>query len=118
MTDPIYAGIEHKAIIEAYITMNKQFAEDVSTKSKYKNYLEVVKMIIDYHNNYGSGVKENNWFDWIMIIPINLSVATGGFLAGVETKTNAAKVNSYRNILTEMVFDVVEKLEAIEQVYE
>ena len=89
MTDPIYAGIEHKAIIEAYITMNKQFAEDVSTKSKYKNYLEVVKMIIDYHNNYG-----------------------------VETKTNAAKINSYRNILTEMVFDVVEKLEAIEQVYE
>jgi hypothetical protein len=37
-------------------------------------------VLIEYHNDYGKGIKENNFYDWLMIIPINLSVATNGFL--------------------------------------
>ena len=113
MTSPIYASAEHKVIVENFINMNMDFAKDVGTKSKYSNYLDVVKMIIDYHNNYGKRSLENNWHDWMLIIPINLTVATSGFLAGVETKNNRASVNSYRTILSEMVYDVVGKLEAL-----
>ena len=116
MTKPIYASEEHKIIIEAYIIMCQEFAKDVSSKSRYNNYLDVLDTILEYHNNYGKGERENNWYDWIMIIPINLSVATNGFFAGLETKTNASIIRAYKVVLSEMVFDVVDKIDALEQI--
>ena len=96
--------------------MCTEFSKEVSTKSKYNNYLDVVDIIIEYHNNYGKGVKENNWYDWLMIIPINMSVATNGFFAGLETKTNASVIRAYKLVLSDMVFDVVNKIESLEQI--
>ena len=93
-----------------------EFSKEVSTKAKYNNYLDVVDIILEYHNNYGKGVKENNWYDWLMIIPINLSVATNGFFAGLETKRNAAKLRAYKTVLDEMVHDVTDKIDALEQI--
>ena len=115
MIEPIYASEEHKNIIETYITMCTEFAKDVSSKSRYNNFLDVVDTILEYHNNYGKGV-ERNWYDWLMIIPINLSVATNGFFAGLETKTNAPTLRAYKTVLDEMVFDVVDKIDTLEQI--
>ena len=112
---PIYANLQHKSIIEAYLLMCKGFAEDVSSKNRYNNYLEIVDIIIDYSNNYGTGTKENgNFYDWLMVIPINLSVATNGFFAGLETKRNSAVIRAYRVLLDQMIQDVAEKLYELE----
>jgi len=116
MTEPIYANDEHRVILETYITMCKEFAKEVSTKNRFNNYLEVVQIIIEYHNNYGSGTKEENFWDWLMIIPINLSVATNGFFAGVETKSNAAVVKAYRVVLDELLQDTVNNIDKIEPI--
>ena len=116
MTKPIYASAEHETIIESYLTMCKEFAKDVSSKPKYNNYLDVLDTILEYHNNYGKGVKENNWYDWLMIIPINLSVATNGFFAGLETKSNSPTLRAYKTVLDEMVHDVTDKIDALEQI--
>ena len=116
MSEPIYASEEHRAIIETYLLMCKEFAKEVSTKAKYNNYLDVVDIILEYHNNYGKGVKENNWYDWLMIIPINLSVATNGFFAGLETKSNSPTLRAYKTVLDEMVHDVTDKIDALEQI--
>jgi len=116
MIEPIYASEEHKNIIETYIAMCNEFAKDVSSKTKYNNFLDVVETILEYHNNYGKGARENNWYDWLMIIPINLSVATNGFFAGIETKTNASIIRAYKVVLSEMVFEVVDKIDALEQI--
>ena len=118
MTEPIYANDEHRVILETYITMCKEFAKEVSTKNRYNNYLEVVQIIIEYHNNYGTGTKEENFWDWLMIIPINLSVATNGFFAGVETKSNAAVVRAYRVVLDELLQDTVNNIDKIEPIKE
>ena len=116
MTEPIYANDEHRVIVDTYISMCKEFAKDVSTKSRYNNYLEVIEIILEYHNNYGAGTKEDNFWDWLMIIPINLSVATNGFFAGVETKSNAAVVRAYRLVLDELVQETVDKIDKIEPI--
>ena len=115
MTQPIYASSEHQTIIEAYLTMCQEFAKEVSSKSRYNNYLDVVDIIVEYHNNYGSGIRENNWYDWLMIIPINLSVATNGFFAGVETNKNRAAVRAYKIVLNEVIADVVLKIDNLKQ---
>tara|TARA_R110000751_G_scaffold65819_6_gene134538 strand:+ start:1476 stop:1832 length:357 start_codon:yes stop_codon:yes gene_type:complete len=114
MHNPIYSSEEHKSIVEIYITMCKQFAEDVSTKTRYKNYLEVVEIVTEYHNGYGEGVRENNFYDWITLIPINLSVATNGFFAGVETKSNLAVIRAYRVVLDQMLQETINKLDELE----
>ena len=115
MPKPIYASQEHQSIIEVYIRMCKEFIKDISTKTKYNNYLDVYKIIIEYHNGYGEGIRENgNFYDWVMIIPINLSVATNGFFAGIETKSNAAVVRAYRVVLDEMLQETVSKIDLLE----
>ena len=115
MIKPIYASAEHKAIIDTYILMCKEFVKDVSSKNKYKNYLDVVDVIIEYHNNYGKGMRESgSFYDWIMIIPINLSVATNGFFAGIETKSNAAVVRAYKVVLDQMLQETVGRIDLLE----
>jgi len=116
MTEPIYANNEHRVIVETYVTMCQEFAKEVSTKNRYDNYLEVVEIIIEYHNNYGEGQREENFYDWLMIIPINLAVATNGFFAGVETKSNSAVVRAYRIVLDELVQSTVDKIDKIEPI--
>ena len=118
MTNPIYASIEHQTIIETYILMCQEFSKEVSTKARYNNYLDVVDTILEYHNNYGTGVKENNWYDWLMIIPINMSVATNGFFAGIETNKNRAVIRAYKTVLNEMIIDVVEKIDKLKETSE
>ena len=115
MTKLIYASAEHKTIIDTYMIVCQEFAKEVSSKSRYNNYLDVVDIIVEYHNNYGSGVKENNWYDWLMIIPINMSVATNGFFAGLETNSNRATVRAYKTVLNEMICDVVDKRDNLEE---
>tara|TARA_B110000858_G_C17520980_1_gene344818 strand:+ start:20 stop:376 length:357 start_codon:yes stop_codon:yes gene_type:complete len=116
MIEPIYANNEHRVIVETYITMCQEFAKEVSTKNRYNNFLEVVEIIIEYHNNYGEGQREENFYDWLMIIPINLAVATNGFFAGVETKSNSAVVRAYRLVLDELVQSTVDKIDKIETI--
>ena len=115
MVKPIYASEEHKTIIETYMLMCQEFAKEVSSKSRYNNYLDVIDTIIDYHNSYGSGTSENNWYDWLVIIPINVSVATNGFFAGLETNSNRAVIRAYKTVLNEMVGDVVDKIDNLEE---
>mgnify|MGYP003132300735 CR=1 FL=1 len=108
---PIYANHQHQITIDTYISACKQFAQDVSTKNKYNNFLDVLDIIIEYHNNYR---KNGNYYDWLMIIPINLSVATNGFFAGIETKRNATVVRAYKVVLEQLVHDTVDKINLIE----
>jgi hypothetical protein len=114
MQNAIYSSENHKQIIEIYVEMCKQFAQEIATKTKYNNYLEVLQLIIDYSNGYGTGVRENNFYDWIMIMPINVSVMTSGFFAGIETKGNAAVVRAYKVVLDQMLQETVDKLDKLE----
>ena len=61
------------------------------------------------------GLRENGTFhDWLMIIPVNLSVATNGFFAGLETRNNAAVIRAYKVVLEQMVQETANKLYDLE----
>ncbi len=118
MHKPIFANHEHRTIISNYTIMLKEFVKDVANDQRWKNYLDVYDIIIEYHNNYGKGVDQNNWYDWLMILPVNLSVMTNGFFAGVETKKNASMVRAYKVLLDELLQDVISKLERLQPINE
>jgi hypothetical protein len=113
MTNLIYASQEHKTILDIYVAMCIEFADEVSTKSKFNNYKDVTSVIFDYHNSYGEGTREDNFYNWLMIIPINLSVATNGFFAGIETKSNRSIIRAYKVVLEEMLQETVNRLDDI-----
>tara|TARA_R110000751_G_scaffold20_2_gene108 strand:+ start:368 stop:724 length:357 start_codon:yes stop_codon:yes gene_type:complete len=115
MIKPIYASEEHRTIVDTYIMMCQEFAKEVSSKNRYNSYLDVVDTIIEYHNNYGTGSSENNWYDWLTIIPINMSVATNGFFAGLETNSNRAVIRAYKTVLNELVGETVDKIDNLRQ---
>ena len=114
MQNIIYANQEHKSAVDVYINMCMQFAKDVSSESRYNSYLDITKTIIDYSNGYGEGTREHNFYDWIVILPINMAVMTNGFFAGIETKRNSASIRAYKVILDEMLHQTMEKIDALE----
>ena len=114
MRKTIYANQEHRQAIETYLLMSQEFVKETSSKARYNNYLEVIDLILEYHNSYGSGAKEHNFFDWLMIIPINVSVATNGYFAALETKRNASLLRAYKVVLDELLNETVDKIDKIE----
>tara|TARA_R110000744_G_scaffold30329_6_gene71867 strand:- start:5709 stop:6065 length:357 start_codon:yes stop_codon:yes gene_type:complete len=114
MSKLIYANAQHEVVISRFINLTKEFAIEVSTPGKYENYLEILQIIYDYHNTYGDSVDRQNWYDWIMILPINISVMTNGFFAGLENTRNKNKVNSYRILLTKLLEETVDAIDKME----
>ena len=53
-----------------------------------------------------------------MILPINLSVLTNGYLAAMETKRNAPLIRSYKLLLNEMLQKTVDKIEKLDPINE
>jgi hypothetical protein len=114
MRKVIYANHEHQILVGNYILITKDLIKDLASDSKYSQYLEIYDIIIEYHNTYGNAVNRQNWYDWIMIIPINLSVMTNGFLAGMENKKNHKRIYSIRSVLTKLLEDTVNKIDLME----
>ena len=114
MRKTIYANQEHQQAIETYLLMCEEFVKETSSKTRYQNYLQVIDVILEYHNSYGTGAKEHNFFDWLMIIPINVSVATNGYFAALETKKNRAILRAYKVVLDELLHETVDKIDRIE----
>ena len=50
MRKPIYENQEHQQAIETYLLMSEEFVKETSTKARYQNYLEVIEVILEYHN--------------------------------------------------------------------
>tara|TARA_R110000824_G_scaffold107747_2_gene254266 strand:+ start:4783 stop:5139 length:357 start_codon:yes stop_codon:yes gene_type:complete len=111
MRKVIYANLEHEVLISSYIKLCIDFADEVSSKTKYKHYLEILDIILEYHNAYGDSVNRQNWFDWIMIIPINLSVMTNGYFAGLENNKNKIQINSCKVLLTKLLDETVDTID-------
>ncbi len=103
---------EHENILDTYILTICESMKEVATQSKYNNFLDVVEIIVKYHNEYGEK-KLGAYSDFMSIIPTNLTSCFSGFLAGVETKRNRAICRAYKTLLTELSHSLITDLETI-----
>lgn len=115
MVKPVYSSIQHQIYIEEYLKLVLSFVKESSSQTKYNSFVEVVDLIIDYHNGYGEeGLDKGNWNDWLMILPINLSVCCNGYFAGLETKRNSKSLRTYQVLLDKYLDDCVNNLRKLE----
>ena len=63
MIQPIFTSQQHEVVIIKYLKIVNEFIQDCSSEEKYKNFLQVLDIILQYHNEYGSGVDkpEDTW---------------------------------------------------------
>ena len=108
---PIYISHTHEVIIETYLnTIYSSIREIVDDESKYNDFIDIADLIIQYHNNYSTEQRTGNFYDFLLIIPINFSTMVSGFLCGLETKRNASSVKIHRTILYEFGMRVITEL--------
>ena len=116
---PIYISHQHEIIIETYLdTIYDSINDIVKDSSKYNDFLDICKVIIDYHNSYSEGQTQGNFSDFLLIIPINFSTMVSGFLCGLETKDIASMVKIHRVVLYELGLRVISDLRKLKLIHE
>ena len=113
MIQPIFSSQQHEVVIVKYLKIVNEFIQDCSSEEKYKNFLQVLDIILQYHNEYGSGVDKGNWHDYLMIIPVNVSIMVNGYFAGIQSKRNEKKMSSYRFLLNEQLDELINDLQKL-----
>lgn len=112
---PIAINNLHKILLDDYLNLLSGTIKlcTGANVSRFKDWVDICNIIIKHHNGYKKEIEPGNYFDFLAIIPTNMSIMTTGFLAGMETKRNAKTIRAYRFMLTESSHDLVEKLEKL-----
>tara|TARA_Y100000004_G_scaffold63462_1_gene71164 strand:- start:8751 stop:9110 length:360 start_codon:yes stop_codon:yes gene_type:complete len=109
-----YVNAQHKIIIDTFLTEVIETANDCSpTNIRFAEFMYVIDMILDYHNEYGKTWGDGNFLDYLNIIPTNGLCAINGYLAGLVTKRNANKIAIYKKELSALGLKTVHELSKI-----
>ncbi len=111
---PIYISKQHEVIIQSYLDSIHESVNELTTQSKYNDFLDISNIIIEYHNAYSEGKHEGNLHDFLMIIPVNFSTMVSGFFCGLENKDNASSVRVHRQLLFNYSLKVIQDLQEIQ----
>ena len=114
--EPIAINNLHKYLLDEYLQLLSTSIKPLTGRnvSRYNDYIDICNVIIDHHNGYKKHSGSGNFYDFLSIIPTNMSIMTSGFLAGMETKRNAKELRMTRIILTDFAYKLVDKLDKIE----
>tara|TARA_R110002020_G_scaffold33808_1_gene102696 strand:- start:305 stop:658 length:354 start_codon:yes stop_codon:yes gene_type:complete len=112
MIKPIGINKQHEAILSNYLLVVCESMKELSTESRYNNFLDIVDIIVKYHNEY-SNDKLGAYSDFMSIIPTNVTSCFSGYIAGVETKRNRALCRAYRTLLTELSHNIINDMEKL-----
>ena len=111
---PIYVNLEHEVLITTYLEcVYSSIDEIVSDTEKKKDFFDICNVIIEYHNQYTGLKNYGDFYDFLMIIPVNFSTMVSGFLCGYENQNNATIVRIHRQLLSNFAIKVVEDLKKI-----
>ena len=118
MVKPICVSTEHGLLIEQYIKFIVEIISDISTKDRFNNYKDILQIIIEYNNAYQVDVGTGNFYDFLMIVPVQVSVMTNGYLAGIENQKNRKKIRAYKYLISAQTHDLMLDLGKIKTNYE
>ena len=115
LKEPIAINNIHKFLLDDYLQLIDNTVKTCAKKntSKYSDFIDLCNIVIEHHNGYKQGKGENNFYDFLAVIPTNLSIMTNGFLAGMENKRNAKELRICRLMLTEYSHELVSNLEKL-----
>lgn len=108
---PIYSCIEHEVLIEDYMTSVLDGVLHLVNDNERKiEYTEILNAIIEYHNEYGNQYDTGNYYDFLTIIPLQLSIMSSGFLCGISNQDNNLQIQIQKQLIYTKTIQVVENL--------
>lgn len=98
--DTLYLGAEHEVIMLAYYYELDEALRYVNpSKDNISLLAELIDVITDYSSSFSED-KEEYFYEWIRIIPTNLTYAIAGFISGLKNESNVNECNiSYSGVL-------------------
>ena len=98
--DTLYLSAEHEIIMLAYYyELDEALRYVRPTKEKLSLLNELIDVITDYSSSF-SEEKDEYFYEWIRIIPTNLTYAIAGFIGGLKNEDNVSECNiSYSGVL-------------------
>ena len=112
--DTIFVSAEHKVImLRYYQTIDKALEMLEPTEDSFKLLEEILLVVMDYSNSF-SEEKETFFYEWIRVIPTNLTYAVAGFISGLKDKDNTELCNIYYSEVLRAASKCLESLNIVE----
>ena len=98
--DTVYVSAEHEIImLRYYLELDDALKYVKPPKDKLNLLYQLIDVITDYSSSFSED-KDEYFYEWIRIIPTNLTYTLSGFIAGLKNDINAEICNvSYASIL-------------------
>ena len=113
MQGTTYINYEHKILVENHLKLIKDQLKHVINKYKYRKAVEMIKIICEYSDNYKYTLYSGNFYDFLLIIPLQTTLMLNGLLLGCQTKNNKEEMESLRFFIAQRTEDLVSKLKSI-----
>jgi len=98
--DTVYENAQHEVImLTYYYELDDALRYLKPAKDKLRLLNELIDVITDYSSSFSED-KDEYFYEWIRIIPTNLTYTIAGFIAGLKDKDNVSECNiSYSGVL-------------------
>ena len=98
--DTVYVSAEHEVImLSYYYELDDAIRYLKPSKDKLRLLNELIDVITDYSSSFSED-KDEYFYEWIRIIPTNLTYTIAGFISGLKDENNVSECNiSYSGVL-------------------
>ena len=98
--DTVYCNAEHEVImLTYYYELDDALKYVKPNKDKVNLLYQLIDVITDYSSSFSED-KDEYFYEWIRIIPTNLTYTIAGFIAGLKEEGNVEACNiSYSAVL-------------------
>ena len=112
--DTIFVSAEHKVImLRYYQTIDKALEMLEPTDDSFKLLEEILLVVMDYSNSF-SEERDTYFYEWIRVIPTNMTYAVAGFIAGLKDTDNTEICNIYYSEVLRAASKCLESLNIVE----
>lgn len=112
--DTIFVSAEHKVIMLRYYQIIDKALEMLEpTDDSFKLLEEILLVVMDYSNSF-SEERDTYFYEWIRVIPTNMTYAVAGFIAGLKDTDNTEICNIYYSEVLRAASKCLESLNIVE----
>jgi hypothetical protein len=116
--DSLYISAEHEIImLTYYLELDASLKALRPSKEAFRLLSEVINVITDYSSSF-SEEKEEYFYEWIRIIPTNLTYAIAGFISGLKESGDIETCNIYYSDVLQSASRCLSALNEIELIDE
>jgi len=112
--DTIFVSAEHKVImLRYYQNIDNALKMLQPSSDSFRLLDEIMLVIMDYSNSF-SEERDTYFYEWIRVIPTNLTYAVAGFISGLKDADNTELCNIYYSEVLQAASKCLESLNIVE----